>query len=239
MKFDAIKKCRYDFELEKVFNKLETVCNEKNLNTEDYMAITDTEFSPMYVETFTYKADGELCSIIFTQLVEEDRLRLVEYDCKKGTLTAVTDWYATAAPYDENVPGTIVLYKDLVHNKGDLYFGGTIVKDITGCNVFGLEQIGSCIFIPYGENENIKGIYTYTSHVFSETYMGVPTKEKPSPKDEAPMYRKIESSVDFLNWYDTVVNRMYNFGLLDNVSSEQVINLCANLLSQLCKFGIR
>lgn len=238
MKFDAIKKCRYDFELQAVFNALESICSAKGLNVDDYLAITGTEFNPMYVETYTYKADGELCSIIFVQLVEEDRLRLIEYDCKKGTLTAVTDWYATADIYD-SIVGAEVLYKDLTTRVGDLYFGGTLVKDILGCHLLDLKQIGSRIFIPFDEDENIKGVYAYTSHVFSETYMGVPTKEKPSPKDEAPMYRKIESSVDFLNWYATVVNRMYNFGLLDNVSSEQVINLCANLLSQLCKFGIR
>jgi len=238
MKFDVIKKCRYDLELQAVFNALENICNAKGLNVEDYLAITGTEFNPLYVETYTYKADGELCSIIFVQLVEEDRLRLVEYDCEKGTLKAITDWYATADTYD-SIVGAVILYKDLVNDVGDLYFGGTFVKDIVGCHLLDLQQIGSCIFIPFGEDENIKGVYAYTNHVFSETYMGIPTKEKPLPKDEAPMYRKIESSVDFLNWYDTVVNRMYNFGLLDNVSSKQVINLCANLLSQLCKFGIR
>lgn len=234
MKFDVIKSVKTEQELMDAFDELHKLCDKKGLNVDDYDGITGTEFSPLYYINHTCKANGDLCTIIFMQEGEKkDCLRLVEYDCKKVTLTVVTDWYSNAAPLDD-VAGAVVLFKERGSTIGDIYFDGTLVKDANGYDFKDLGGIGSCLFAPYDENKGILGVYAYTGFIRTDEENKFANMLSDDLfVDVAPMFRKIDSSLDFLLWFDAVVNRMADAGYLCDVPYATIYNLRLKVTSWL------
>lgn len=229
MKFEVIKSVKTEQELADAFAELQSLCNEKGLDIDDYAGITGTEFSPLYFINNTCRANGELCTIIFMQKDEKaDRLRLIEFNCKKATLTVVTDWHYNAVPLHD-IPGAVLLFKEKGNTLGAIYFNGTLVKDTDGYRLEELENIGSCVFVPYNKNNGILGVYAYTGFTLSDEERNLAEFVNPASDDEykdlAPMFRKIESSLDFSDWFDEVLARMVNDGYLKDRSYSTIHNL--------------
>lgn len=226
MKFDVIKSVKTEQELADAFDELQKLCDEKGLNVDDYVGITGTEFSPLYYANHTCRANGDLHTIIFMQEDEKkDCLRLVEYDCEEITLTIVTDWYFNAVPL-QDIPGALVLFKEKGNTIGDLYFDGTLVKGTDGYHLEDLGGIGSCLFAPYDENRGILGVYAYTGFIRTDEENKLASMLSDDLfVDVAPLFRKIDSSLDFSLWFDAVLNRMVNDGFLQDVSYATIHNL--------------
>jgi hypothetical protein len=107
-----------------------------------------------------------------------------------------------------------------------MYFDRTLVKNTDGYHLEDLGGIGSCLFAPYDENRGILGVYAYTGFIRTDEENKLASMLRDDLfVDVAPLFRKIDSSLDFSLWFDAVLNRMVNDGFLQDISYAEIHNL--------------